>query len=127
MFTTFYESLYYHIKEAKQPVFPSMIEVRGYLKLFTGYDIKKDGPIFRIGKLKKPILMLQSKEDKYSLPHRAKDLYNKCPAPKRLAYFEKGRHSHIKINAPEKYDEIIVDFLREICENGTVTDTIVGE
>ena len=31
MFTTFYESLYYHIKEAKQPVFPSMIEVRGYL------------------------------------------------------------------------------------------------
>ena len=127
MFTTFYESLYYHIREMKQPVQPSLCEVRFYLRLFTGYDIKNDGPIFRIHKLKKPILMLQSKEDKYSLPHRAKDLYNKCPAPKRLAYFEKGRHSHIKINAPEKYDEIIVDFLREICENGTVTDTIVGE
>lgn len=128
MFTTFYESLYYHIKEMKQPVRPAIWEVRMYLRLFTGYDIKNDGPIFRIGALKKPILMLQSKEDKYSLPERAKDLYAKCAAPKRLVYFEKGAHSHIKINAPEKYDKIIVDFLSEICDNkGKIADRIEGE
>ena len=117
MFTTFYESLYYHIKELKQPVQPSLWVVRTYLRLFTGYDIKNDGPIFRIAGLKKPILMLQSKEDKYSLPERAEDLYSKCTAQKRLVYFEKGAHSHIRINAPEKYDENIVEFLRLICDN----------
>ena len=101
--------------------------MRSYLRLFTGYDIKNDGPIFRIDRLRKPILMLQSKEDKYSLPHRAKDLYAKCPSPKRLVYFEKGAHSHIKINAPAKYDKVIVDFLREICDNKTVPDSIVGD
>ena len=127
MFTCFYESLYYHIKEMKQPMQPSLAEVRGYMKLFTGYDIKKDGPVFRIHKLKKPILMLQSREDKYSLPSRAKDLYDLCTAPKRLVYFRKGAHSHIKINAPEKYDGVIIDFLRELCHNNTITDGIIGD
>lgn len=125
MFTTFYESLRLHIREAKQPVQPALEEIRGWLKLFTGYDIKKDGPIFRIGKLQKPILMLQSRQDAYSLPERAKDLYDACHAPKRLVYFDKGAHSHIKINAPEKYDGTIVDFLREICDNETVPDAII--
>ena len=97
------------------------------MKLFTGYDIKKDGPVFRIHKLKKPILMLQSREDKYSLPSRAKDLYDLCTAPKRLVYFRKGAHSHIKINAPEKYDGVIIDFLRELCHNNTITDGIIGD
>ena len=127
LFTTFYESLRLHIKELRQPTQPSLFAVRSYLRLFTGYDIKNDGPIFRIDRLRKPILMLQSKEDKYSLPHRAKDLYAKCPSPKRLVYFEKGAHSHIKINAPAKYDKVIVDFLREICDNKTVPDSIVGD
>lgn len=127
MFTNFYESLYYHIRELHQPVQPTLAEVRFYLRLFTGYDIKNDGPLFRIPQLRKPILMLQSKQDKYSLPARAKDLYNACRAPKRLVYFEKGAHSHIKINAPEKYDREIIDFLRKICDNVPITDSISGE
>ncbi len=127
MFIHFYESLKNHIKEAHQPVQPALEEIRGYIRLFTGYDIKRDGPIFRIGKLKKPILMLQSKEDKYSLPPQAKLLYARCPAPKRLIYFEKGAHSHIKINAPAKYNKVIIDFLHEVCDNGTITEGIFGE
>ena len=127
MYTNFYDSLREHIKEARQPVFPALWEIRMYLKLFTGYDIKHDGPVFRIHKLKQPILMLQSKEDKYSLPEKAKELYARCAAPKRLVYFEKGRHSHIKINDSAKYDKEIIDFLREICDNKVVIDEIVGE
>lgn len=126
MFTCFYESLYYHIKENKQPVYPALWELRGYIRLFTGYDIKNDGPLYRIGKLRKPILMLQSMQDHYSLPEKAKELYHACPAPKRLIYFEKGVHSHIKINAPEKYDQVIIDFLDELCHNHTVADEIIG-
>ncbi len=127
MFTTFYESLKNHIKEAHQPQYPALWEVRGYIKLFSGYDIKRDGPTFRIHKLKKPIMMLQSKEDKYSLPEKAKELYEKCQAPKKLVYFEKGRHSHIKINASAKYDNYIIDFLKEVCDNKPITDEIIGD
>lgn len=127
MFLNFYEMMNNRIKNFHQPVYPALWEIRGYIKLFTGYDIKKDGPVFRIEKLKKPILMMQSKEDIFSLPEKAKILYDKCSAPKKLVYFEKGRHSHIKINAPEKYDKVIVDFLAEICNNMTVTDEIIGE
>lgn len=127
MFLNFYEMMKNRIKNFRQPVYPCLWEIRGYIKLFTGYDIKKDGPVFRIEKLRKPILMLQSKEDIFSLPEKAKLLYNKCGAPKKLVYFEKGRHSHIKINAPEKYDKVIVDFLEELCNNKVVTDEIVGE
>ena len=127
MFTDFYESMRNHIREFKQPVQPALSEVRGYIKLFTGYDIKRDGPIFRIHKLQKPILMLQSREDLYSLPEKAKTLYAACRAPKRLVYFDKGAHSHIKINAPERYDQTIVDFLRELDDTGSVADGIVGD
>ena len=127
MFTRFYDMLYYRIKAFHQPVYPALWELRGYIRLFSGYDIKKDGPIFRIRNLRKPILMLQSKEDIFSLPEKAKVLYEQCPAPKRLVYFEKGAHSHIKIHASEKYDQVIVDFLGELCHNKTVTDGILGE
>lgn len=127
MFTNFYDSLKNHIKEAKQPVYPALWELRGYIRLFAGYDIKKDGPVFRIHKLNKPILMLQSKEDLYSLPEKAKELYAKCPAPKRLVYFDKGAHSHIKINNSAKYDKVIIDFLKEICDNETITDSVIGD
>ena len=127
MFTNFYESLKNHIVEAKQPVYPALLEIRDYIRLFTGYDIKNDGPIYRIGRLKKPIMMFQSREDKYSLPEKAKELYDACTAPKRLVYFAHGRHSHIKINDPVKYDQFIIDFLREICDNKPVTDEIIGE
>lgn len=111
MFSTFYEILYQHIKEAKQPVYPAIEEIRGLIRLFTGYDIKKDGPVYRIKNLKKPIMMFQSRKDTYMLPEKAKLLYNACSAPKKLVYFDKGRHSHIKINAPEKYDREIIEFL----------------
>lgn len=122
MFTDFYDSLRNHIKEVKQPVQPALSEIRGYIRLFSGYDIKKDGPVFRIHKLNKPILMLQSRQDAYSLPEKAKELFAACHAPKRLVYFKKGAHSHIKINAPEKYDKTIIDFLREICDNERTAD-----
>lgn len=126
MFTTFYDSLKNHIKEARQPVYPALWELRGYIRLFSGYDIKRDGPVFRIHKLKKPIMMYQSKEDLYSLPEKAKTLYENCTAPKKLVYFEKGRHSHIKINNSARYDELIIDFLKDLCDNKPVTDEIIG-
>ena len=58
----------------------------------------------------------------FILPHKLR-----VRLRKRLVYFRKGAHSHIKINAPEKYDGVIIDFLRELCHNNTITDGIIGD
>ena len=57
--------------------------------------------------------MIHSKEDKFSLPEKAQELYDKCSAPKKLVWFDHGAHSHIRINNVLEYDKTIKDFLEE--------------
>ena len=40
-------------------------------------------------------------------------LYDTCVAPKKLVWFDHGVHSHVRINAPEKYDATIKEFVEE--------------
>ena len=64
---------------------------------------------------RKPILFLHSREDPYSTPDQAEKLFEKCKSPnKRLVWFEKGRHSRVRVNAPEKYDNTIIEFLKDL-------------
>lgn len=115
MFIHFYDSFKNHMKEMGHRNFPMTYLVMAYIRIFAGANVVTDGPIYRIDKMKKPILMLQSKEDMFSLPQYAEVLYNKCSSEnKKLVYFDKGAHSHIRINAEEKYDEAIKDFLNTI-------------
>ena len=72
------------------------------------------GPIDCIDKLEKPILFLYGKEDIYSVPEMSQILYDKCSAPKKIVWFDKGAHSRLKINAMEKYDNEIKDWLNNI-------------
>ncbi len=113
MYVNFYESFKNHmiVDRPEKKRFPVMQEVMLHIRVFSGANVVTDGPIKRIGKLKKPILFLHSREDKYSLPEKAQLLYDKCTAPKRLVWFDKGAHSRIRINNTEKYDGAIVDFL----------------
>lgn len=110
MYTTFYESFNQHMVEFKQPIFPTSMIVMAYIRLFSGANVMTDGPIKQIRKLQKPILFLHSKEDTYSLPHRAQVLYDLCPSEKNLVWFDKGAHSRIRINLPEEYDRAIMDY-----------------
>ena len=112
MYVTFYESFKNHMIEGKHPNFPLTYLCMMYIRLLSHVNVVSDGPIYRIDRMKKPVLFMQSREDNYSLPEKAELLYNKCGASvKKLVYFDKGAHSHIKINAPEKYDETIKEFL----------------
>ena len=84
-----------------------------WMKHFTGHSMKF-GPIDVIDKLDKPILMMNSKKDTYSLPENAQKLFDKCASKnKELVYFEKGAHSKVRINDEEKYDSSIVAFLQK--------------
>lgn len=114
MFTTFYESFKNHMIEDHHPNFPFSLEVMGHIRLYGGANVVTDGPIYRIGSLKKPILFLQSKEDRFSLPEKAQLLYDKCTAPKTLRFFPKGAHSRIRVNDPAGYDRAITEFLETV-------------
>ncbi|MBR2336614.1 MAG: alpha/beta hydrolase [Clostridia bacterium] len=113
LFPNFGESLKNHLIERKKPVFIFFDLVDMWMKKYTGHSMKK-GPIDVIDKLNKPLLMLHSKEDKYSTPENAQRLFDKAGTPnKRLVWFEKGRHSMIRITDTQGYDQAIESFLKE--------------
>ena len=64
--------------------------------------------------MKKPMLFIYSKEDTYSIPKYGQLLYDTCGSDKkRLVWFDHGVHSHVRINAPEKYDDTVIKFLKD--------------
>ena len=112
MYVNFFESFKNHMIEDKRPMFPFLWLVMGYIRVVSGANVVTDGPLWRIGGMKKPVLFLHSREDRYSLPEKAEELYAACPAEKELVWFDHGAHSRLRINDPARYDRAIGDFLR---------------
>ena len=53
------------------------------------------------------------KKDIFSIPKKSQILFDSCAATdKKLVWFEKGGHSHLRINNREAYDNAIIDFFR---------------
>ena len=112
MYTSFKESFDNHLVERHKPVFPiSQIVLGLMMGLVSGRSVTRQGPINYVGKLDKPILFMYSKEDIYSV--HGQDLFDRVKAPKKFVWFPKGVHSHIRINNTEKYDETIMEFIKE--------------
>ena len=66
-------------------------------------------------KMDTPILFFHSLKDDASLPVYAQELYDACASKvKKLVWFDKGAHSHIRIVNKEKYDSEIKNFLKEL-------------
>ena len=112
MYPNFYESFRNHMIELKRPVHPCIDLVDMWMHYYTGHSMKI-GPADFITYCKKPILMLHSREDAYSLPAAAQKLYDQCHCVKKLVWFDKGAHSQIRVNNTEAYDRAISDFLTE--------------
>lgn len=115
MYTRFAESFRNHMIEDHHPKFVAKSLVYLYMRLFSGANVVSDGPLWRIDRLQKPILLLHSRQDTYSTPDQAQQLFEKCESPyKRLVWFDKGAHSRVRANATQKYDDTIVSFLQRI-------------
>ena len=111
MFPNFGESMKNHLREKKKPVFIMYDLINSKMKHYTGHSMNF-GPIDVIEKLKKPLLMLHSREDLYSTPEYAEKLYALAGCKeKRIVWFEHGRHSMLRITDTEKYDSAIQSFL----------------
>ena len=111
MFANFSESMKEHLIEKKKPVFMLNSMINMWMKHYTGHSMKF-GPIDVIDKLDKPLLMLHSKQDMYSTPAWAQKLYDKAGcSQKQLVWFDKGRHSMLRITNTQQYDQAIADFV----------------
>ena len=115
MYVNFYESLKNHFKEKNKPLFPIIQGVVTHLFFISRANVVTDGPIRRIKKMYRPILMLQSRQDTYSVPEFAQVLYDRCPSEtKKLVYFPVGAHSRIRINDEQGYDRTVSEFLSSL-------------
>ena len=118
MYVNFNESFRIHIEERGHRYFPVGPAALFWLRLFGKADAVHDGPLKRIPALRKPILMLHSRMDQYSLPDKAELLYEACGSPeKELVWFETGTHSRIRIHTEEnraKFDAAIGSFLTDV-------------
>lgn len=110
MYINFRESFKNHLDG--KPKFPILQLVMLWISIVAKANAFKDGPITMIDKVDRPILFLYSKQDKFSTPEKAQELFDKCVSKKELVWFEKGVHSHVRINNQEKYDNAIIDFVK---------------
>ncbi len=111
MYANFFESFVQHAKEKHKKSMLVLNLSNLWFRLFTHCNMKK-GPIDVISSYKKPLLMLHSREDFYSLPERAEALYAACGSDiKQLVWFEHGAHSMLRITDTAKYDASIKDYM----------------
>ena len=112
-YTTFANVFRRQLIKRNKPTWPHTSEVMWLASIHGGRSAMKWSPIKIIDKVKVPMLFLYSKVDTYATPEESMELYNKVTAPKRLVWFDKGEHSHIRINNTEEYDHAIETFLKD--------------
>ncbi len=111
MFKNFYESTKNHMIYQKRPLFPFLQGIMVWIRIILHARPIADGPYKRIKDLKKPILFIHSREDIYSLPAEAEQMYADCTADKRILWLDHGFHSRLRIVNTEEYDRAVTEFL----------------
>lgn len=114
MFTTFKASFDEHMREGHHPIFPFSLWVMAWIRIRSHANVLTQGPIKWIGSLKKPILMLHSRQDKYSTPEQGEILNELCTAPKKMVWFDEGEHSRIRPKNKEAFDREIKEFVEKL-------------
>ena len=113
MFQRFYDTAKRHMIEDHRPTFAVLQALMGWIRLFCGGSAVFDGPVRDIGKMRRPLLMLHSREDVFSVPEKAQELWDLCPSgAKRLVWFDRGRHSRVRLINTADYDAAVADFVR---------------
>ncbi len=115
-FVSFRETFKRHMIADKRPLFPVLDLVMLHINRYTGTNVYKDTPISAMKKIKKDsrALFLYGEKDIFSLPEKSQKLFDACEASdKKLVWFSKGGHSHLRINNTQEYDNAIINFFKE--------------
>ena len=114
-FVSFRETFKQHMISDKRPLFPVLDLVMMHINHNAKINVYRDKPIKAIKKIKKDarVLFLYGEKDIFSLPEKSKKLFAACSAKdKKIVWFSKGGHSHLRINNTENYDKAIIDFFK---------------
>lgn len=112
-YVSFSETFKRHMMALKRPLFPVLQLVMRQIYRHTGTNVYKDKPISAIRKIRPDcrVLFLYGEQDIFSIPAKSRKLFEACVSrDKKLVWFERGGHSHLRINNTEKYDQAIIDF-----------------
>lgn len=115
-FVSFRETFKRHMIYEKRPLFPVLDLVMLHINHHTGTNVYRDKPIRAMKRLKphQRMLFLYGTQDVFSIPEKTKLLFQSCILEdKKLVWFDKGGHSHLRINNTETYDKMIIDFLKQ--------------
>ncbi len=112
-YVSFPETFKRHMMQLKRPIFPVLQLVMWQIYRHTGTNVYKDKPITAIRKIRPDcrVLFLYGEKDVFSIPEKSRQLFNACVSQdKKLVWFEKGGHSHLRINNTQQYDRAIIEF-----------------
>ena len=112
-YVSFPETFRRHMIALNRPRFPVLQLAMMHIYRHTGTNVYKYKPITAIRKIRPDcrVLFLYGEKDIFSIPEKSRKLFAACVSQdKELVWFEKGGHSHLRINNTEKYDQAIIDF-----------------
>lgn len=112
-YISFRETFKRHMIALNRPRFPVLQWVMWQIWRHTGTNVYKYKPIKAIRKIRPDcrILFLYGEKDIFSIPPKSRKLFAACASrDKKLVWFRRGGHSHLRINNTEKYDRAIIDF-----------------
>lgn len=112
-YVSFPETFKRHMMALKRPIFPVLQLVMFEIYRHTGTNVYKQKPISAITRIRSDcrVLFLYGEKDIFSIPEKSRQLFDACASEdKKLVWFEKGGHSHLRINNTEQYDQAIIDF-----------------
>ena len=115
-YVSFRETFKRHMIALKRPLFPVLQFVMWLIYRHTGTNVYTQKPIRAIRKIKPDcrVLFLYGEKDIFSIPQKSRELFAACVSEdKKLVWFEKGGHSHLRINNTQQYDQAIIDFFAE--------------
>ena len=115
-YVSFPETFKRHMMALKRPIFPVLQLAMLQIYRHTGTNVYRQKPISAIRRIRPDcrILFLYGQQDVFSIPEKSRKLFAACASEdKKLVWFEKGGHSHLRINNTEAYDQAIIDFFRK--------------
>ncbi len=113
-YMSFRESFKRHMIADHRPVFPVLDLVMLEIWLHTRTNVVRQAPRRLVKKLHQRALFLFGEQDAFSIPPKSRKLFRLCASPdKRIVWFAKGRHSHLRLSNPQQYDQAIREFLAD--------------
>lgn len=115
MFYSFFRVYKRHIVDEKHPVYPVILEVMHLIKKINKVNPYKAKPYNLIKDIHVPTLILSGELDKFAIPKEGKLLFERCPAKtKQFHIIKNARHSHLRYDNTEAYENYVVSFLKSI-------------